>query len=576
MGKINYIWRFIPRLAQLVSSFTPLLKKGADFAWTTVQQETFQKMQQILLSPAIMKSPVQGRPLILYIASSDVAIGALLAQEDEENIKSPIYYFSRTMRDAQLRYPKAERACLALVHAIQRFRHYLLSNRVVLVAKDDPIKILMSKPALIGRPAKWLLQISKFDIACVPPKEIKGQAVTDLLAAFPGEDITMLHEEVPVSPSGEVFSHSFKLYFHYTNNSAEYEAFLLGLSLAKKAGAMHMEIRGDSKFLVNKMNGVYSPKEVTLAPFRAEAQRMLAHFFDATIVHTGHTHNRHANCLATLASKLQFEGSEKSIIVQRRSVSSTWLTQVEDAQSSDWRAPIIHELSSSLTEGKISLKELKNFFLLHGALYYRNPDGSMSRCLGDEEASEQLKRVHEEICGQTLVVTLYRRLKRLGYYCPSMEAQSRMVQGSCPNCHTPPYHLEVLTIHHTGDWREPYIKYFHDNVLPSEKKEAIKLTQRAKRFVYLERVLCRKSFGGNLLRCLAGHEIPMILKEMHEVHDNPRKWHEELPMDLWAYRTAPKSSIRTSPYSLVHGADVILPAEIKIPSARIAVASRVQ
>ncbi|XP_026396927.1 uncharacterized protein LOC113291631 [Papaver somniferum] len=310
-----------------------------------------------------MKSPVQGRPLILYTTSSDVAIGALLTQEDEEGIERPIYYFSRTMRDAQLRYPKAERACLALAHAIQRYRHYLLSNRVVLVAKDDPIKFLLSKPALIGRPTKWLLQMSELDIACVLPKAIKGQAVADLLVAFPREDTTLLHEEVPgefseisviqeeiwllyfdgsatpsndtggagfvlVSPSGEVFSHSFKMDFHFIKNSTEYEAFILGLSLAKQAGAKHLEIRGDSKLLVNQMNGKYSLKEVTLAPFRAEAQRLITHFSDAIIVHTGRTNNRHADCLATLVSKLKFEGSDKSITVQQCSVPSTWLTQV--------------------------------------------------------------------------------------------------------------------------------------------------------------------------------------------------------------------------------------------------------
>ncbi|XP_026419574.1 uncharacterized protein LOC113315521 [Papaver somniferum] len=260
-----------------------------------------------------MKSPVQGRPLILYTSSSDVSIGALLAQEDEEGIEHLIYYFCRTIRDAQMRYPKAERACLALVHAIHKFRHYLLPNIVVLVAKADSKKFLLLKPALIGRMAKWLLQMSEFDIACVPPKAFKGKAVADLLASFPGEDITMLHEEVPgvvlVSPSGKVFSHSFKMDFHYTNNSAEYEAFLLRLSLSKQAGAMYLEIRGDSNLLVNKMNGVYSLKEVTLVSFRDEAQQLLTHFSDVTIVHTGRTNKRHADCLATHAYKIQFEGS---------------------------------------------------------------------------------------------------------------------------------------------------------------------------------------------------------------------------------------------------------------------------
>lgn len=61
---------------------------------------------------------------------------------------------------------------------------------------------------------------------------------------------------VLVSPTGEVFSHSFKLYFQCTNNSAEYEAFLIGLSLAKQAGVAHLEVRSDSKLPVNQMNGV--------------------------------------------------------------------------------------------------------------------------------------------------------------------------------------------------------------------------------------------------------------------------------------------------------------------------------
>ncbi|XP_026377848.1 uncharacterized protein LOC113272174 [Papaver somniferum] len=68
-----------------------------------------------------MRSPVQGKSLFLYTAFSDTAVGALLAQEDDEGIERPIYYFSRILRDAELRYPKAEKACLALIHSIQKF-----------------------------------------------------------------------------------------------------------------------------------------------------------------------------------------------------------------------------------------------------------------------------------------------------------------------------------------------------------------------------------------------------------------------------------------------------------------------
>lgn len=82
------------------------------------QQDGFQRIQQILLLLAVMRSHVQGRPLFLYISSNDVVVGALLAQENDEGIECPINYFARTLRDVDLRYSKAERACLALIHAI--------------------------------------------------------------------------------------------------------------------------------------------------------------------------------------------------------------------------------------------------------------------------------------------------------------------------------------------------------------------------------------------------------------------------------------------------------------------------
>ncbi|XP_026377831.1 uncharacterized protein LOC113272154 [Papaver somniferum] len=53
------------------------------------------------------------------------------------------------------------------------------------------------------------------------------------------------------------------------------------------------------------------------------------------------------------------------------------------------------------------------------------------------------------------------------------------------------------------------------------------------------------------------------------LYDNKRTWHEELPLALMAYRIAKRTSTGSSPYSLVYGEDVIIPAEVIIASARI-------
>ncbi|XP_026409171.1 uncharacterized protein LOC113304310 [Papaver somniferum] len=271
------------------------------------------------------------------------------------------------------------------------------------------------------------------------------------------------------------------------------------------------------------MGSIYSLKEVTLAPYRSEAQKILNYFSDVTITHIGRNNNKHADCPDTLASKLQFEGLEETLIVRRRTVASTWVAESKDAETDDWRTQIVQELNSSLSQGKVSLKTLQSFFMLHGVLYHQNPDGSLSRCLGDEEAQLQLSRIHNEICGQTLVVTLYRRLQRLGFYWPDMETQYRSLQGYYSNCQIPPHQLEVFNVNHTGDWRKPYVNYLRDGVLLASKKDAAKMKQRAKRFVFHGGIQYRKSFGGDLLRCLAEVEIPILMKEMHEGEHRGRK-----------------------------------------------------
>ncbi|XP_028060641.1 uncharacterized protein LOC114264245 [Camellia sinensis] len=50
-----------------------------------------------------------------------------------------------------------------------------------------------------------------------------------------------------------------------------------------------------------------------------------------------------------------------------------------------------------------------------------------------------------------------------------------------------------------------------------------------------------------------------------------KDWLEKLPFALWGYRTSIRTSTGATPYSLVHGMEVILPIEIEVPSLRIMV-----
>jgi transposase InsO family protein len=67
----------------------------------------------------------------------------------------------------------------------------------------------------------------------------------------------------------------------------------------------------------------------------------------------------------------------------------------------------------------------------------------------------------------------------------------------------------------------------------------------------------------------------LILQEMktgmfHDLKARGRNWHKELLSVLWALWTNVNRATRDTPFNLVYGADVILPPEIYLQSARVA------
>ena len=60
---------------------------------------------------------------------------------------------------------------------------------------------------------------------------------------------------------GDTMSLSFKLGFSYSNNAAEYEAYLIGLAIALSMGIKHMMVLGDSNILISQVKGDFTLRE---------------------------------------------------------------------------------------------------------------------------------------------------------------------------------------------------------------------------------------------------------------------------------------------------------------------------
>ncbi|XP_026396787.1 uncharacterized protein LOC113291474 [Papaver somniferum] len=111
---------------------------------------------------------------------------------------------------------------------------------------------------------------------------------------------------------------------------------------------------------------------------------------------------------------------------------------------------------------------------------------------------------------------------------------------------------------------------------PSSKQHEYIITTTEYFNKWVEAIPLRGTTGATIAAFIKEHIICRFGAPKHIITDNGTPFaNKQLPMALLAHRTAPRSSTGVFPYSLVCGADAILPEEIKIPSSRIEAASGV-
>jgi len=84
----------------------------------------------------------------------------------------------------------------------------MLAHPIKRIAKIDPLKYLLSKAALTGHLAKWVILLSEYDIEYVDRKAIKGQVIADQLVDAPLQDTMPMQFDFPDESLLNISTHS--------------------------------------------------------------------------------------------------------------------------------------------------------------------------------------------------------------------------------------------------------------------------------------------------------------------------------------------------------------------------------
>jgi len=114
------------------------------FEWTVSQQTAFDILKRKLIKKPILVHPDFNKKFKLYTDASDIGLGVVLMQEDNQGKDRIICYEAKTLLPAKKNYLTKEKECLAVIWAMQKFKYFLKGGQLFEIYTDHTmLKTLM-------------------------------------------------------------------------------------------------------------------------------------------------------------------------------------------------------------------------------------------------------------------------------------------------------------------------------------------------------------------------------------------------------------------------------------------------
>lgn len=165
LGLAGYFRKYIAGFSSKIACIAHLTKKNVPFIWGSEQEAARQEIIAHLTSEPVLAIYDPRLPIEVHTDASSVGYGAVLLQTHESGHKRVVGYFSKLTQGAESKYHSYELETLAVVKALQHFRHYLVGSRFTVVTDCNALKLTQKKKDLMPRVARWWMYLQDFDFS---------------------------------------------------------------------------------------------------------------------------------------------------------------------------------------------------------------------------------------------------------------------------------------------------------------------------------------------------------------------------------------------------------------------------
>nr|GEW14932.1 reverse transcriptase domain-containing protein [Tanacetum cinerariifolium] len=179
LGHAGFYQRFIKDFSKVSRPMPHLFEKNALFVFSKDCVQAFQTLKKKLTEAPILIAPNWDQPFELMCDASDFVVGAVLGQRIEKHFR-PIHYASKTMTEAESNYTTIEKEMLAVVYAFEKFRSYLIVNKIIVYTDHSALKYRFAKKDAKARLLRWILLLQEFDFKVIDTKGAENYAADHL------------------------------------------------------------------------------------------------------------------------------------------------------------------------------------------------------------------------------------------------------------------------------------------------------------------------------------------------------------------------------------------------------------
>jgi hypothetical protein len=164
LGLTGYDRKFVWHYGRIAAPLTTLTNKDS-FSSTPQATKDFEQLKEVMCKALVLTTPDFKKTFIVECDASGNGIGVVLMQEGR-----PLDFESQPLKGKDLHKPIYEKEMMAILHALKKWRHYLIGRHFKVKTDHDSLKYFLEQRLSSEEQQKWVTKILGYDFEIIYKK----------------------------------------------------------------------------------------------------------------------------------------------------------------------------------------------------------------------------------------------------------------------------------------------------------------------------------------------------------------------------------------------------------------------